>query len=161
VFVGDESGLVGTAVVISECTLHVNALQDHRRWLRGGLSGIAAESPKIATRENMVHAIVCGDIVNTVGGKYAGRSGHVVKITVKMYAIKLYPSEDVVRVKTQNVELHRALYQSEDEAIPRSAMCQKACCKARMEALRAMKEELQEMRNQMTDLVMRMEQMGV
>jgi ribosomal protein L24 len=126
-----------------------------------GLSGIAAESPIIVTRENMVPAIVCGDIVNIVVGKYTGRSGNVVKFTAKMYAIRLYRSEDVVRVKIQNVELHRALYQSEDEAIPRSVVCQKACCKAQMEALRAMKEELKEMRNQMTDLVMRIEQMGV
>jgi ribosomal protein L24 len=44
-----------------------------------------------------------GDAVRVIGGKYAGRSGTVVKVMEKMYAIRLCIGGDVVRVPKENV----------------------------------------------------------
>lgn len=113
----------------------------------------------IGTRSKMPREIVIGDKVVVVGGKYTVRPGHVVKITKKMYAVQLYPSNEVVQVAQRNVQLHCVVYQYEGEERPKRELCLKRCCKVRMEALAAAREEMKEMRDRIDDLVKMLEDM--
>jgi preprotein translocase subunit YajC len=107
----------------------------------------------------MPKQIVIGDKVVIVGGKYTKQTGRVVKITEKMYAVQLYPSNEVVRVAQSNVQQQCVVYQYEGEEHPKSELCLKRCCKVRMETLAAAREEMKEMRDRINDLVRMLENM--
>jgi hypothetical protein len=109
----------------------------------------------------MKHPLVCGDKVVIVGGKYAGRPGHVVKVTEKMTTVHLLSGNDIVRVMSHNVELHSTGCGYKREEQPRVEICHKQCCKDCMQALMAAKDEVEALRDRVEELLKMLDRLSM
>jgi ribosomal protein L24 len=97
-----------------------------------------------------------GDKVVIIGGKYKGCTGHVVKLTEMMCAIRLSHGIEVVRIMSHNIELRSVMMGGVKEEQLHEEICPKQCCREQLDALVAAKNQLKNMKEQMEELVVMM-----
>jgi hypothetical protein len=100
-----------------------------------------------------------GDAVAVTGGKYQGSCGHILKITDQMSTIRLLHSDNVIRVMSRNVQARCESSSSVWKGMPKEGLCHNPCCRTRLEALAAAKEDMIIMRKQIDDVIAMLERL--